>query len=521
MHLQNILITGILCGLTFADRQYRSRPDLAPPRLNITIPAPASGLGNGYIFVCSYSGGIKGGGLDGPRTTRPLHLPRQWRSSMVEPRPSLPLGREHASNAVQRRVCTVCFPGLVGFYHGHGWGQGTLLGERYGPVRLLRGGNHHILDIHEFRVVEGKTALVEIYEPVIRDLERHGGSSEQEWIVDGIFQELDLDSGEVLFEWSSLDHINPSASVVPLPSGQAGDGTNSTSAWDYFHVNNVGKDAEGSYLISARHASAIYKTNGTTEAVIWQLGGRDSTFSVPTEAYPLNAEHKLGDECISLFDNSARADGHRGSVVEMLRDYSSAKVICLGHTNISASLISVLKSPDSLLAQSQGYVQRLENGNTFARWGQASAVTRFNEDGDAIFHAYLDSDEIGQGVQSYRTFRFERTGRPREVPAIVVLRDNAQDETQVRVRGGLDVKECPSILLGEAERPSFETSLTFSLRTGTGVDLDEGEPWLFAQALDTNGDHLVATQAVRVRTDKGALSALLVVGEDQDIIRVQ
>src|SRR4051812_10430890 len=49
-----------------ADGQFKSRPDLSPPRLNITIPAAVEGVGDGYIFVCPYSGFVKGDGFDGP-----------------------------------------------------------------------------------------------------------------------------------------------------------------------------------------------------------------------------------------------------------------------------------------------------------------------------------------------------------------------------------------------------------------------------------------------------------------------
>ena len=41
--------------LVAADWQFRSRPDLAPPRLNITIPA-ADAVEKGYLFVTPFEG---------------------------------------------------------------------------------------------------------------------------------------------------------------------------------------------------------------------------------------------------------------------------------------------------------------------------------------------------------------------------------------------------------------------------------------------------------------------------------
>lgn len=66
MHsLQSLTIWGLLALGAVADEQYKSRPDLSPPRLNITIPATED-VGSGYIFLCPYSGFTKGNGFDGP-----------------------------------------------------------------------------------------------------------------------------------------------------------------------------------------------------------------------------------------------------------------------------------------------------------------------------------------------------------------------------------------------------------------------------------------------------------------------
>lgn len=77
--------------------------------------------------------------------------------------------------------------------------------------------------------------------------------------------------------------------------------------------------------------------------------------------------------------------------------------------------------PDGLLVGGQGNVQTLVNGNVLVGWGVRGAVTEFCSDGTPIFHAYLDA-ENGESVQSYRSFRCEWEGRPREKPALVAVR---------------------------------------------------------------------------------------------------
>lgn len=159
---------------------------------------------------------------------------------------------------------------------------------------------------------------------------------------------------------------------------------------------------------------------------MWKLGGQDSSFTYPEDlAFGFHHDARFakkslsggGVESVSLFDNAARANGHRGGGVEIVHSESRAKVIRLDTSKWTASIELSLASPEELLAPSQGNVQALSNDNIFVNWGQGGAVTEYRaSDGEPIFHAYLDSGEIGEGVQSYRSFRFPWTGFPNETP---------------------------------------------------------------------------------------------------------
>jgi hypothetical protein len=72
--------------------------------------------------------------------------------------------------------------------YGHGHGHATFLDQEYETIRELRAGNHKLMDKHEFQVVDETTALIQVYQPVVRDLRRWGGNKQQQWIVDAIFQ---------------------------------------------------------------------------------------------------------------------------------------------------------------------------------------------------------------------------------------------------------------------------------------------------------------------------------------------
>ncbi|KAH6973440.1 ASST-domain-containing protein [Ilyonectria sp. MPI-CAGE-AT-0026] len=519
-HLQSLTIWGFLTLGAVADEQYKSRPDLSPPRLNITIPATED-VGAGYIFVCPYSGFTKGNGFDGPE--QPAGYIFRNNGDLVWSSMGFLtgwVGNMQVSTWKGQPVISA-FQGSLDSFHGHGFGHPTILNQNYENIRDLHGGNHKIISIHEFNILDSGSALVEVYQPTQIDLSPYGGAQGATWIVDAIFQEIDLETGKLLFEWSSLQHVSPSDSAVSLALGHAGDGQNSTSAWDYFHINSVDKDSQGNYLISARHASALYKVNGKTGEIMWKLGGQGSSFTY-AEDLTFGFQHDArfakksssgGDvEFVSLFDNAARANGHRGGGVEIVHSKSRAKVIRLDTSKWTASIELSLASPDKLLAPSQGNVQALSNGNIFVNWGQGGAVTEYRaSDGEAIFHAYLDSGEIGEGVQSYRGFRFPWNGFPNETPSIVSLVD-ANGVTIIYVSWNGDTETtkwqfyavpascvsplkwfCKPRLLGEAKRTGFETSFTvkdqsFSSRSQPLV--------IYAEAFDARGRHLISTEGV-------------------------
>lgn len=283
------------------------------------------------------------------------------------------------------------------------------------------------------------------------------------------------------------------------------------------------KDDHGDYLISGRHTATVYKINGRTGEVIWRLGGRHSNFSVPSDAtfgfqhdarYLAEQPSDAHTHYISLFDNAARSKGHRGDDTDSVRDRSSAKILRLDTKTWEASVVKSVSSPDGLLALSQGNAQTLSNSNIFVGWGQAGAVTEFRaKDDKPIFHAYLDSGDIGRGVQSYRAFRFPWRGYPRESPAIVALLDEGPgDGASVHVSWNGDTEvatwkvyatlsscthsswtwwSCRAQLLQEAKRTGFETVISVADEA-----VASGLSTVHAEAFDAGGHRLVKTVAV-------------------------
>ncbi|KAI9935033.1 hypothetical protein ASPWEDRAFT_162051 [Aspergillus wentii DTO 134E9] len=495
-----------LLPLASADWQFKSRTDLAPPRLNITIPA-TSEVEKGYLFVAPFPG----------LTTPGNHGPRQEGPYIVRDDGELVWsGYTYysiwAANFQKARWngkdVLFSFEGDHNPAYGHGHGHATFLDQNYETIRELRAGNHKLMDKHEFHIIDEKTALIQVYQPVPIDLSRWGGSPEQQWIVDAIIQELDIQTGELLFEWSSLAHVSPDEAVIPLNPGQAGAGYNSSDAWDYFHINSVDKDAEGNYLISARDACAVHKINGTTGEIIWRLSGKKSDFEMGDNAWFCFQHHARflsqtdDEEVISLFDNSAHGtENGRGNELHT-HPFSQGKIISVNTATWTAKVVQAFAPPDGLLAKSQGSTQVLPNGNALVNWGSEGAVTEFRSDGTPIFHAYMDSDFLGEGVQNYRAFRYNWTGTPNEKPAIVSLKNNKGTTVYVSWNGDTETAAWrfyaltdaygSRAYLGESKRTGFETS--FHLK-GHSVDK------IAAEAISANGRVLTSTGVARIQEE--------------------
>ena len=330
--------------------------------------------------------------------------------------------------------------------------------------------------------------------------------------------EIDISTGHLIFEWASLDHVDPSESVLPISPGQAGSGYNSSDAWDYFHINSVDKNAEGDYLISARDACSIHKINGTSGEIIWRLNGKRSDFKVAKKAEFCFQHHARwlpssdpNIELVSLYDNSAHGTEHGEGRQVHTAPFSSGKILKLDTVKWTAELVQGYYPPEGykLLSKSQGSTQVLPNGNALINWGSDGAVTEYSVEGKPIFHAYMDSGDLGEGVENYRGFRYNWTGLPTEEPAVVALEreDSGKTTTTVYVSWNGDTETAvwrfyevadgfgSRDFLGESKRTSFETKLVVPYRKGKKVGK------VSAEAVDRAGRVLRVTGVAGVEKE--------------------
>lgn len=142
---------------------------------------------------------------------------------------------------------------VLTFWSGeHGsWGRGSfyVLNQSYVEIahfQVARYGDD-MGDIHEFVITENDTALVAVYHEIQLDLSSEGGASDG-WVLEGTFQELDIEKGGLVFEWNASSHVGLNETYDfggPMENSE-------DDAWDWFHMNSIEKDQNGDYIVSAR-----------------------------------------------------------------------------------------------------------------------------------------------------------------------------------------------------------------------------------------------------------------------------
>jgi hypothetical protein len=365
---------------------------------------------------------------------------------------------------------------------GHGVGDYVIFDGSYREITRVRAGNGQRGDLHEFSITPRNTALLTAYDPTPTDLSPIGGPKDgMAW--GGIAQELNIETGEVLFEWRSLDHVGVEESYYDKPPQDP------RKPLDYFHINSIDIDFDGNFLISAKGTSTVYKVDRESGEILWRLGGKKSSFEMgpgTRTAFQHDARRQR-DGTITIFDNGAPPKVHeqsRGIVVDLDMD------------GMSATLVRQFTLPKKLLATSQGNVQVLPNGNVFVGWGSEPFFSEFSHDGELLFNARFSGK-----AQSYRAFRLPWKAQPTDEPALAVER--GADDTKLTLyaswNGATEVASwevlsgpAPDQLepLGTAHRKGFETAI--ALRTS--------QPYVGVRARDRSGKVLGASKATKPRS---------------------
>ncbi|OCT53951.1 Arylsulfotransferase [Cladophialophora carrionii] len=334
--------------------------------------------------------------------------------------------------------------------------------------RIYPHGKGYKGDSHEFQITPQGTALITIYHKHKVDCTQLG-LGKSCWIQDGLFQEIDIETGDLVFEWRATDHVSM-LDVFSSPNRKDGYGTSKKDAFDFFHLNSVDKLESGDYIISARYMHAVVCISGKTGEILWQLGGKHNDFRDLNGATDFAWQHHVrwqGNNTISLFDNHANNVFHKPS------SQSKGMIIKLDLENMTASVVQTFVHPDEILNVSQGSVQVIaESGNVLVGFGNSPTYIEYAPDGQVLcsahFAPHIAFEILDFGlVKSYRVFKRPWVGRPNTVPDVKVKSgrmyvswNGATEVSSWRLEraGARDAHDDEFVTIQELERDGFETS---------------------------------------------------------------
>jgi hypothetical protein len=443
---------------------FRSRPDLSPAVVEVTTTQAHDDTAPGYIFAASK----EGTGDHGPMIVDDLgHL--VWYSKYRS-------ARDFKVQYYQGRPVLTWWEGRV--IHGHGVGEFVVFDGSYSEIARVRAGNGFRGDLHEFLISPQDTALLTAYVPTRTDLSPIGGP-EYGAVWEGVAQEVDIETGRVLFEWHSLEHVSIEESYFRQPDDPG-------YLYDYFHINSIDVEPDNNLLVSSRNTWTVYKIDRKSGEILWRLGGKKSDFEMgpgTQSAYQHDARsHK--DGTITVFDNGAHPKVH---------DQSRGIILEIDEEKMSATLLREYTSPQKLLTTSQGNLQLLPNANVFIGWGSAPFISEFSYDGKLLFNAHFPPD-----CESYRAFRFPWKGHPTDAPAVVAESGPQDNVTLYASWNGATEVATWEVLAGP--RPSRLKSVESVPRDGfeTAMLVQTSDPYVAVRAKDRFGQVLGASAPVKL-----------------------
>ena len=289
---------------------FRSRPDLTPPAVEVTRQTADAAPGD--IFITPQQGPTQNGAMilngDGAliwfQPVKPPDTAADLRVQKYQGKPVLTWWQGYSGAGV-------------------GAGEDIIYDSSYRQVAVVKAGNGLTADLHEFRITPEGTALITAYYPVLWDASALHGAKQQV-VLDSVVQEIDIKTGLVLYQWDSLDHVPLADTYETMPKSSQG-------PFDYFHVNSVQEQPNGDLLIGARNTWAAYDINHQTGAVVWTLGGRNSSYKLSSGAvFAFQHDvrlHTETDPTVTLFDDGggpprvhAESRGDHGSAQQQRQD---------------------------------------------------------------------------------------------------------------------------------------------------------------------------------------------------------
>jgi hypothetical protein len=357
-------------------------------------------------------------------------------------------------------------------------GSAIIYNNQYKPVQIVpRPGSAN--DNHEFYLKNQSKALLVTHKDEEMAVATFGQPDRWIGMRTNGFIELDINTGQYIFEWFSAAHIAVDESFVTNIHDKFPDP-------DYLHVNSVDKSENGDYLISARHTNAIYLVSGQDGHIIWRLGGKKSNFEMDfrftgqhnARFLSMNSTHIT----ISFLDNGA-------NFLVVNEPVSSALYVELDLVRMKARVLNRYMRPDGGNNPARGSMQTLPNSNVLVSWSYYGYMSEFTHDGQLLMDASFASERFSTYRASKHPWKSQPSSPPTMAASCYGVNGSALSTVfHVSWNGATDVKRWKFFAranatatdreIGSIERTKFESSF-----------MSRGfMDWVSVQALDLEGN---------------------------------
>jgi Arylsulfotransferase (ASST) len=278
-------------------------------------------------------------------------------------------------------------------------GQVMVVDQHYRRVAVIKAKRPWVISLHD-AVISGPDLWVTVYRSVgNQNLVPYGGRR-RGTVYDAGVQEYDLSTGKLLYTWDALNpggppHVPLSASEQPASAATA-----PGAAWDAYHVNSIQVVAPNRILVSMRNTWAAYLLDTSTNKIVWELGGKHSSFkSAPGArfAWQHDVQFVSSDE-LTVFDDSCCRINRNGSFATP-NGPSRGLLLRLDSAHRTVSLVKAYPHHPRLDVGFLGSMQLLPGGNALVGWGSEPYFSEYTHSGQQVLGVRFPGKD-----QSYRAF---------------------------------------------------------------------------------------------------------------------
>lgn len=360
-------------------------------------------------------------------------------------------------------------------------GEVVVVDDHYRTVATLKGTDGWVITLHSLQIKDG-VAWVTANKNIPADLSGVGGVSHGV-LVDSALQSYDMKTGKLLSSWRASDHIPLTDSYTqPPPNG---------FPWDAYHINSVSLTADGRALVSMRNTWAGYMFERGSGRIVWQLGGKHSSFEIPA-ADRFEWQHDMqldGDSTVRLFDNHCCEITGAGQTLPADRSSRGLK-LKLNRAANTASAVAEYSHGTTFRSQYMGNTQVLPNGNVIVGWGQVPYMSEFTKSGKLLFDASMPVPNL-----SYRVYVQPWVGRPLDRPRAAARASGGKTTVYASWNGATEVARWRVLAATGAGAPK---AIASKARSGfeTPIAVRGGQTRFTLQALDAAGRVLGTSRPV-------------------------